>query len=190
MLKTPDTDNHLPKHAGASCIKPSVRRNRARVAFIQEFHWAVDQALAFTSGVEYYASSFTKMGPSHQIFLQHFVSFLTLNLAVTKQIFDFHFCRIRSDFNMGYHFPFLSKFSDFFPDYHSTSWKVHLTYFQTTFDESIQFREKVQRYLGDVMKYVDHVLKNAGPPDLLRYVELDHCYMRNRKAPHQVFFLL
>ena len=73
MLKTPDTDNHLPKRAGASCIKPSVRRNRARVAFIQEFDWAADPALAFTSGVKYVARSFTKMGPSHQIFLQHFV---------------------------------------------------------------------------------------------------------------------
>jgi len=39
---------------------------------------------------------------------------------------------------------------------------------QTKFDESIQFREKVQRYLGDVMKYVDHVIKSAGPADLLR----------------------
>jgi len=38
----------------------------------------------------------------------------------------------------------------------------------TKFDESIQFREKVQRYLGDVMKYVDHVIKTAGPADLLR----------------------
>lgn len=52
----------------------------------------------------------------------------------------------------------------------------------TTFDESIQFREKVQRYLGDVMKYVDHVLKNAGPPDLLRLAYhvagllTKHCY--------------
>ena len=73
MLKTPDTHNHLPKHAGASCIQPSVRRNRARVGFIQEFDWLIDQALAFTSGVKYYASSLTKMGPSHQIFLQHFV---------------------------------------------------------------------------------------------------------------------
>ena len=73
MLKTPDTHNHLPKRAGASCIQPSVRRNRAFFAFIQEFDWVVDQALAFTSGVKYYASSFTKMGPSHQIFLQHFV---------------------------------------------------------------------------------------------------------------------
>ena len=73
MLKTPDADNHLPKGAGASCIKPSVKRNRARVAFIQEFDWAVDQALAFTSGVKYYSSSFIQMGPSHQNFLQHFV---------------------------------------------------------------------------------------------------------------------
>ena len=32
------------------------------------------------------------------------------------------------------------------------------------------------------MKYVDHVLKNAGPPDLLRYVEFDHCYMRNSET--------
>lgn len=39
---------------------------------------------------------------------------------------------------------------------------------QTKFDESIQFREKVQRYVGDVMKYVDHVIKTAGPADLLR----------------------
>ena len=39
---------------------------------------------------------------------------------------------------------------------------------QTKFDESIQFREKVQKYLGDVMKYVDHVIKTVGPADLLR----------------------
>ena len=86
---------------------------------------------------------------------------------------------------MGYHFPFLSKFSDFFPDYQAITpfhEKLISHIFQTTFDESIQFREKVQRYLGDVMKYVDHVLKNAGPPDLLRYVELDHCYMRNSET--------
>ncbi|XP_068755501.1 protein MMS22-like [Montipora capricornis] len=38
----------------------------------------------------------------------------------------------------------------------------------TKFEESIQFREKVQKYLGDVMKYVDPALKKAGPPDLLR----------------------
>lgn len=96
---------------------------------------------------------------------------------------------------MGYHFPFLSKFSDFFPDYQAITpfhekliWHI----FQTKFDESIQFREKVQRYLGDVMKYVDHVLKNAGPPDLLRYVELDHCYMRNSETGkrHIGFFTL
>ncbi|XP_015767641.1 PREDICTED: protein MMS22-like [Acropora digitifera] len=52
----------------------------------------------------------------------------------------------------------------------------------TAFDESIQFREKVQKYLGDVMKYVDNVLKNAGPPDLLRLAYhvagllAKHCY--------------
>ena len=40
------------------------------------------------------------------------------------------------------------------------------------------------------MKYVDHVLKNAGPPDLLRYVELDHCYMRNSETGkrHRFFY--
>jgi len=54
MLKTPDADNHLPKRAGASCIKPSVRRNRARVAHIQEFDWTVHQVLVFTSGVKYH----------------------------------------------------------------------------------------------------------------------------------------
>ena len=48
---------------------------------------------------------------------------------------------------------------------------LSLLFLQTKFDESIQFREKVQKYLGDVMKYVDHVIKNAGPPDLLRYVQ-------------------
>ncbi|KAL9969297.1 hypothetical protein ACROYT_G021496, partial [Oculina patagonica] len=52
----------------------------------------------------------------------------------------------------------------------------------TKFDESIQFREKVQKYLGDVMKYVDHVIKNAGPADLLRVAYhvagllTKHCY--------------
>lgn len=52
----------------------------------------------------------------------------------------------------------------------------------TKFDESIQFREKVQKYLGDFMKYVDHALKNAGPPDLLRLAYhvagllAKHCY--------------
>lgn len=45
---------------------------------------------------------------------------------------------------------------------------ILFTTLQTKFDESIQFREKVQRYLGDVMKYVDHVIKTAGPADLLR----------------------
>jgi len=52
----------------------------------------------------------------------------------------------------------------------------------TKFDESIQFREKVQKYLGDVMKYVDQVLKNGGPSDLLRLAYhvagllTKHCY--------------
>ncbi|PFX34580.1 Protein MMS22-like [Stylophora pistillata] len=52
----------------------------------------------------------------------------------------------------------------------------------TKFDESIQFRETVQRYLGDVIKYVDHVLRNVGPANQLRIAYhvagllTKHCY--------------
>lgn len=52
--------------------------------------------------------------------------------------------------------------------YYVNTASILFTTLQTKFDESIQFREKVQRYLGDVMKYVDHVIKTAGPADLLR----------------------
>lgn len=60
---------------------------------------------------------------------------------------------------------------------------MSLLFLQTKFDESIQFREKVQKYLGDVMKYVDHVVKNAGPPDLLRYVQ------RKRNVEDSITFI-
>ncbi|KAJ7385711.1 hypothetical protein OS493_013742 [Desmophyllum pertusum] len=65
----------------------------------------------------------------------------------------------------------------------------------TNFNESIQFREKVQKYLGDVMKYVDHVIKSAGPSDLLRVAYhvagllTKHCYkmIYSRTQPRCLF---
>ncbi|XP_066028279.1 protein MMS22-like isoform X2 [Pocillopora verrucosa] len=65
----------------------------------------------------------------------------------------------------------------------------------TKFDDSIQFRETVQRYLGDVIKYVDHVLKDVGPANLLRIAYhvagllTKHCYkiIYSRTQPRCLF---
>lgn len=65
----------------------------------------------------------------------------------------------------------------------------------TKFDESIQSRETVQRYLGDVIKYVDHVLRNVGPANQLRIAYhvagllTKHCYkiIYSRTQPRCLF---
>ncbi|EDO38737.1 predicted protein [Nematostella vectensis] len=42
----------------------------------------------------------------------------------------------------------------------------------TRFEENIQFRKRVQSYLGDLTKYMDPFVNNAGPQDSLRFTQV------------------
>ncbi|XP_048577943.1 protein MMS22-like isoform X1 [Nematostella vectensis] len=62
----------------------------------------------------------------------------------------------------------------------------------TRFEENIQFRKRVQSYLGDLTKYMDPFVNNAGPQDSLRlsyfvsgYLVM-HCYkvIYSKTQPH------